>query len=100
MYWTHILSLLFKSVLIWCKDFTDLKRSQSTQEVEISTSDKDASNEAFAQEDNLVTVPEVPETVQEQAKNESDETELGDILSAFPVRYLLDQFIFKGLHEY
>ena len=73
----------------WILNWLSKKRSSSTQEVEINAK-KDIANEAFSRENNLVTyLPEVPENsaVQDhQAKNESDESELGDILSAFPVR--------------
>ena len=73
----------------WILNWLSKKRSRSTQEVEINA-EKDNANEAFSRENNLVTyLPEVPENsaVQDhQAKNESEEAELGDILSAFPVR--------------
>ena len=73
----------------WILNWLPKKRSRSTQEVEINA-EKDNANEAFSCENNLVTyLPEVPENsaVQDhQAENESEEAELGDILSAFPVR--------------
>ena len=59
----------------------DLKRSKSTQEVEINA-EKSITNEPFAQQDNLVAQDDA---TPDSAKNDN-EKELGEIISAFPVR--------------
>ena len=65
-------------------NFNPLKRSKSTQEVEINA---DTTNESFAQQDSLATLDETEEVfaAEVETKNEND-TELGEIISAFPVR--------------